>query len=143
MNKKQSKRQRDIKSKLMAAICMLLVSSIMMVSSTYAWFTLSTAPEVTGISTAVGANGNLEMALQPLDGDSSKIVSGTGDSMAVKPVKDANTTWGNLVNLAVTGSDGYGLENISLYPAELKIVDPEAQTKVSQCSRTYSFHCIL
>ena len=130
MNKKQSKRQRDIKSKLMAAICMLLVSSIMMVSSTYAWFTLSTAPEVTGISTAVGANGNLEMALQPLDGDSSKIVSGTGDSMAVKPVKDANTTWGNLVNLAVTGSNGYGLENISLYPAALAFVDAEAADKV-------------
>ena len=55
MNKKMSKRRRDIKSKLMAAICMLLVSSIMMVSTTYAWFTLSTAPEVTGIQTAVGA----------------------------------------------------------------------------------------
>ena len=64
MNTKQRKRQRDIKTKLMAAICMLLVSSIMMVSTTYAWFTLSTAPEVTGITTAVGANGNLEMARQ-------------------------------------------------------------------------------
>ena len=53
MNKKMSKRQKDLKSKLMAAICMLLVSSIMMVSTTYAWFTLSTAPEVTGINTAV------------------------------------------------------------------------------------------
>ena len=63
MNKKMSKRQRDIKSKLMAAVAMLLVSSIMMVSTTYAWFTLSTAPEVTGITTSVGANGNLEIAL--------------------------------------------------------------------------------
>ena len=61
MKTNKSKRQRDIKSKLMAAICMLLVSSIMMVSSTYAWFTLSTAPEVTGITTAVGAIGNLEL----------------------------------------------------------------------------------
>ena len=67
-NKKTySKRQKDMKSKLMAAVCMLLVSSIMMVSSTYAWFTLSTAPEVTGITTQVGANGNLEMALLPSD----------------------------------------------------------------------------
>ena len=68
MNTKQRKRQRDIKTKLMAAICMLLVSSIMMVSTTYAWFTLSTAPEVTGINTAVGANGNLEIALMPKTG---------------------------------------------------------------------------
>ena len=65
ITKSQAKRKQDIKTKLMAAIAMLLVSSIMMVSSTYAWFTLSTAPEVTGIQTAVGANGNLEMALLP------------------------------------------------------------------------------
>ena len=65
MNKKTARRQRDLKSKLLAAVAMLLVSSMMMVTSTYAWFTLSTAPEVTGITTAVGANGNLEMALLP------------------------------------------------------------------------------
>ena len=60
---KTKKRQLNIKNKLIAAIAMLLVSSIMMVSSTYAWFTLSTAPEVQGITTTVGANGNLEIAL--------------------------------------------------------------------------------
>ena len=81
MNKKHEKRGIDIKTKLMAAICMLLVSSIMMVSTTYAWFTLSTAPEVTGINTAVGANGNLEMALQPLDGIAAIEESAVGDSM--------------------------------------------------------------
>ena len=53
----------DIKKKFAAAICMLLIAAIMMISSTYAWFTLSTAPEVTGITTNVGANGNLEIAL--------------------------------------------------------------------------------
>lgn len=121
MNKKMSKRQKDMKSKLMAAICMLLVSSIMMVSTTYAWFTLSTAPEVTGITTAVGANGNLEMALLPTNGlnaeakDDFGIQSKAGDSMAVQPTKDANITWGNLVNLTTN----YGLENITLYPAAL------------------------
>ena len=60
---KKSKRKQDIKSKLLAAIAMLMVATIMMVSSTYAWFTLSTAPEVKGISTTIGSNGNLEMAL--------------------------------------------------------------------------------
>ena len=116
MNKKQYRRRRDIKSKLMAAICMLLVSSIMMVSTTYAWFTLSTAPEVTGINTAVGANGNLEMALLPLDGDLSKITSKVGDSVEDDLVR--NLTWGNLVDL---DNDAYGLEQITLYPAAVKI----------------------
>ena len=121
MNRKMSKRQKDIKSKLMAAICMLLVSSIMMVSSTYAWFTLSTAPEVTGISTAVGANGNLEMALLPLDGDVASIQSGEADSMDVQAKTAANITWGNLVDV----SDDYGLETMKLYPSSLNFQDDE------------------
>ena len=128
MNKKMSKRQRDIKSKLMAAIAMLLVSSIMMVSTTYAWFTLSTAPEVTGITTSVGANGNLEMALLPANaltaeaGEGFGITSGTSDSMGddhANAVK-ANVTWGNLVDLA---DESYGLKQIKLYPAALNTAD--------------------
>ena len=125
MNKKQYRRRRDIKSKLMAAICMLLVSSIMMVSTTYAWFTLSTAPEVTGITTAVGANGNLEMALQPYNGASEAITSGTSDSMATQDVALANVTWGNLVDLS--RSTVYGLDKITMYPAALNL---EADTTV-------------
>ena len=121
MNKKQAKRRRDIKTKLMAAICMLLVSSIMMVSTTYAWFTLSTAPEVTGINTAVGANGNLEMALMPVDGvakgagQNYGITTGTGDS--TKAVNERNITWGNLVD--VSSNEHYGMDQITLYPSQL------------------------
>ena len=117
MNKKMSKRQRDIKTKLMAAICMLLVSSIMMVSTTYAWFTLSTAPEVTGIQTAVGANGNLEMALQPYSGNLNDIKSESGDSL--KLPAERNITWGNLVD--VSDNATYGMNNIVLYPAQLNV----------------------
>ena len=135
MNTKQRKRQRDIKTKLMAAICMLLVSSIMMVSTTYAWFTLSTAPEVTGIQTAVGSNGNLEMALLPENIDltgnlDQQITSGEGDSMdaANKLVQDANVTWGNLVDV----SDAvYGLSKITLNPAALNTTDvPVGDTQI-------------
>lgn len=117
VKKQQSKRQRNIKSKLMAAICMLLVSTIMMVSSTYAWFTLSTAPEVTGINTAVGANGNLEMALMPYTGGTDAIKSGTADSMASQDIEKANITWGNLVDLSKNSV--YGLDKITLYPSAL------------------------
>lgn len=98
-----------IKGKLISAICMLLVAVIMVVSSTYAWFTLSTAPEVTGIQTAIGANGALEMALQDENGD---VHDGTTTSaeMTVR-----NNFWGNLVDL----TSGYGLDNIVLNPAAL------------------------
>ena len=119
VNKTHAKRKRDIKTKLMAAICMLLVSSIMMVSTTYAWFTLSTAPEVTGINTAVGANGNLEMALLPKDGNAESITTGVNDS--TKPTEERNITWGNLVDLS--DSTVYGLDQITLYPAALNLTD--------------------
>lgn len=122
MNTKQRKRQRDIKTKLMAAICMLLVSSIMMVSTTYAWFTLSTAPEVTGITTAVGANGNLEMALLPKDGQLISITSEAGDS--TKDTEAKNVTWGNLVDLSDTTI--YGLDKITLFPAKLNAATEDA-----------------
>lgn len=110
-----------IRRKMSAAISMLLVACIMLVGSTYAWFTLSTAPEVKGITTKVGANGNLEIALldENTYGDMAKIKTDEGDSMdtANKSVKDANITWGNLVDLGTV----YGLNNISLAPSELNI----------------------
>ena len=87
-----------IKGKLISACCMLLVAVIMVVSSTYAWFTLSTAPEVKGISTAIGANGALEIRLNGTTGDD-------------------NATFGNLIDL----SDGYGLDQVVLLPSQLHL----------------------
>lgn len=113
---KTKKRQLNIKNKLIAAIAMLLVSSIMMVSTTYAWFTLSTAPEVQGITTTVGANGNLEIALSPENGDYNLITTGTTD--AIKDWVDRNKTWGNLLDLS---DSGYRLEELTLLPSRLNI----------------------
>ena len=85
MVKKKRKIQMpsSIRKKMMAATSMLLVSAILMVTTSYAWFTLSTAPEVTGITTSVGANGNLEMALLTTEtfANTELITSNTGDSM--------------------------------------------------------------
>ena len=130
-----------IRNKLMAAVSMLLVSTIMMVSTTYAWFTLSTAPEVTGITTSVGANGNLEMALLTSGkigenskveipdtfGDLSKISSAVGDSSSAagKTALTANITWGNLVDLSDTS---YGLDTINLMPARLNVANGKLVT---------------
>lgn len=133
-NQKDKKKKKvlmpfGLRNKLMAAISMLLVSSIMLVSSTYAWFTLSTAPEVKGISTSVGANGNLEMALLNTDSfkDLTKITSAVGDSYktANKTLATANVTWGNLVNLdySENGANHYGLDKIKLMPARLNAAE--------------------
>ena len=130
VNEKQTKRERNIKSKLMAAIAMLLVSSIMMVSTTYAWFTLSTAPEVTGITTSVGANGNLEMALLPTDGQLTSITASVGDSAQVFTVK--NVTWGNLVDV----SDDYGMNEIVLNPSQLTVVTKDGNNNPTQINST-------
>ena len=109
---KAKKKQQTIRQKLIAAIAMLMVSAIMVVSSSYAWFTLSTSPEVTGIETSIGANGNLEMALN----NGGTITSNVGDSLEEAVVK--NLTWGNLVDL----SDGYGLDMVKLMPSRLTFV---------------------
>lgn len=101
-----------------AAVAMLLVVSLtMVVSASFAWYTLSRAPEVTSVSTTVAANGNLEIALAPLDG-SQPAESAVGDSFAVegRKITEANLTWGNLVNLS---DSSYGLSNIVLRPALL------------------------
>lgn len=125
MTQAQSKSYGGVKKKLMGAVCMLLVASIMVVSSTYAWFTLSTAPEITGISTSVGANGNLEMALLTSGATDDtntfenlgKITSAVGDSVAkTEDVTKSNLTWGNLVDLS---DASYGLNDIKLMPARL------------------------
>lgn len=141
MRKTENKRKKvqmpaGIRQKMMAAVSMLLVSSIMMVSSTYAWFTLSTAPEVTGITTSIGANGNLEMMLLTgyLEGekqagsfysseDDLGVLSEVGDSVAAtQDVTKSNVKWGNLVDL----SNNYGLENIVLSPARLNVTENTA-----------------
>ena len=119
---KQNSEYKSIQKKLVAAVAMVLVACIMVVSSSYAWFTLSTAPEVKGITTSVGSNGNLEMALREVL-DVNTIQSLTENSLGFP---NANKYWGNLVDLSDTG---YGLSNISLAPARLHVSTSEVKTE--------------
>ena len=106
------------RKKLTAAIAMLLIAALMVVTATYAWFTLSTSPEVTGITTTVGANGNLEIALGSTDnwGNPTLITSAVGDSNLA--IVQKNLTWGNIVDLSAAD---YHLSDIILNPARLNI----------------------
>jgi len=109
---KEMKLSYGIKGKLISATAMLLVAVIMVVSSTYAWFTLSTAPEVTSISTAVGANGALEIVLNNGDIQTGALPAGVANTA------EENYYWGNLINLRF--NDVYGSDKIVLNPSELK-----------------------
>ncbi len=114
----------SIKKKLITTVAMLLVATFMVASSSYAWFTLSTAPEVTGIKTSVGSNGSLEIALN----EGQTITSAVGDS-------GINTTWGNLIDLKddptnTVLNDYYGLQKIALYPSVIVVTGDTKETAV-------------
>ena len=114
---KEEKKPQNLKRKLMSALAMLLVATTLMTTTSYAWFVLSTAPEVTGIETQVGANGSLEIALLNTETrtDMSLIRSGLGDSIVAGNLA-ANYAWGNLVDLSYVD---YGLGEILLLPTRL------------------------
>lgn len=106
----------NMKEKVVAAALMLVIALSVTVTATYAWITLSTAPEVTSVDTTVASNGSLEIALANGTG-SAPGKSAAGDSTgANNPVTSANITWGNLVNLS---DPSYGLTKITLRPAAL------------------------
>ena len=113
-------RKNFLRQKLMSATALLLVASIMMVSSSYAWFVMSTAPEVSNIQTQVGANGALEVALLNSESwnDLSLLDNGDIDESATEQLGAGNLTWGNLVNLA---DSSYGMSRIVLNPSRLFI----------------------
>lgn len=112
----------SIRNRLVAAISMLLIASIMLVTSTYAWFTLSTAPEVKGIDTSVAGNGSLEVALMNSDGSLASITSGRSGTNGggTVAVTTANNTWGNLITLSDVS---YGLQAIDLKPMSVTPTD--------------------
>ncbi len=110
----------EIRERVIAVALLFAMSMAMMTSATFAWLTISRAPEVTAVNTTVAANGNLEIALAT--GNQMLAVppkeSEIGDSYAAEgqSVKEANVTWGNLVNLS---DESYGLEHLELKPAQL------------------------
>lgn len=123
------KLQKKVAKKMLAAIAMLLVATTMLVGVSYAWVSISSAPEASKISTTVGANGYLEIALRSGRNEitgyvANDITSGRGDSSSVagKSVTESNLTWGNIVDL----NDGYGLEYVTLLPSRLNLTESYA-----------------
>ena len=107
----------ELRERVIGVVLLLAMSVVMMTSASFAWLTISRRPEVSAVSTTLAANGNLEIALAPPDG-SRPPESQVGDSSAAQDqsVVAANLTWGNLINLS---DASYGLENLTLRPAQL------------------------
>lgn len=103
--------KKSVVKKLYAAVCMVLVAALLVSATSYAWLVLSQAPEVSNVTTTIGANGNLEIALGKNIGESA-----IGDSFNKNDVTMANRTWGNLIDLT---DESYGLQAITLRPAIL------------------------
>lgn len=111
---------RQLKQKLMAALSMVIVAGVLLSTVTFAWLVMSIAPEVRGISTNVGANGSLEIALlnSQTKLDLSKIPSGVAGASLANGRAEANYTWGNLLDV---GSADFGLDGIMLMPSRLNV----------------------
>lgn len=83
---------KDLKKKLTAAGAMLVVSAVMLSGVSYAWFTLSTNPEVKGIKATATSNASLEIAYNELS------TAPTADENNTK-LTGKSDTYGNLVTM--------------------------------------------
>jgi len=112
---------KNMKSKLLASVAMLLVSAIMLTSASFAWFTISTAPEVKGITTTVVTNETLEIALNKAAYASAADVD-AASTYGRTSLSGDYYTWGNLVDLGAAGSTAktaYDALDKTLRPAKL------------------------
>lgn len=107
----------EMKEKVVVAVFSLLIAAAVTITATYAWITISRAPEVSGIATTMASNGNLEIALsndmgtEPNEFDVDERISKAND------INSTNLQWGNLINLG--DASFYGISNLALRPATL------------------------
>lgn len=108
------------RKKISVAAALLLICAILLGTASYAWLTISTAPEISGIDTNIGANGSLEIALLSDETytDPTLIRTSIGDSLALENPTVSNRSWGNVIDLS---DSSYGLGQISMLPARLNV----------------------
>lgn len=96
---------------------MLLVATVMLTSASFAWFSISTKPEVTDIKASLSGNGNLEIAL---DGGKEELPPTLTGADA--RTSGTNEAWGNMIDLYKFFNPSKG-GLIKIKPAELSIND--------------------
>ena len=85
---------KHLKTKLMASVAMLMVATVMISSASFAWFTISTQPEVSGVEAGLATNQALEIALVGTGGFDTPAQESTSTDTG------KNVTWGNLVDVS-------------------------------------------
>ena len=86
-------RLSTLRQRLFAVLAMLMVAIVLTVATSFAWLILSIRPEVSGITSNIGSNGSLEIAL--LDGETYKDLSmiknpGVGESLETSSIAANN-----------------------------------------------------
>ena len=121
----------NLRKKLKATLLLAVICLVLMFAASYAWFALSTAPEVSGIETKVGANGSLEIALltEQTYADPVEIRGKIGSSAAEQDALESNKSWGNVIEL---NDERYGLSHITLLPARLNLTEKDGRYWVNQ-----------
>ena len=105
-----------LKEKLAAAVLVFIMSTAMLVTSTFAWLTLSYNPQVQNVHTAIASNGNLEIALATGEMESATAPGASKEGDSKLQALERNITWGNLINL---NDPAYGLKHLVLRPSLL------------------------
>lgn len=108
------------KKMIFVATALLIVCSVLLISASYAWIALSRMPEVSGISTNIGANGSLEIALLSAETyvDPSLIKTRIGESLENSNPSLVNQYWGSILDLS---DPNYGLNDVTLIPSRLQV----------------------
>ena len=117
----------NLRKKIKFTVIPLALCLLLLISASYAWLTLSVAPEVTRVDTNVGANGSLEIALLSDQTylDPLTIRAGIGDSAVNQNAVESNLSWGNVIDLS---DAAYGTGKISLLPSRLNLRSGEDGT---------------
>jgi hypothetical protein len=105
-----------LKEKLVAAVLLVTMTAAMLVTSTFAWLTLSYNPQVQDVHTAIASNGNLEIALASGEMETAAAPGAAAEGDSKLPIVERNITWGNLINL---NDSSYGLKHLVLRPSLL------------------------
>ena len=115
-----NKHKKATTKKMYAAISLLLITVVLISATTYAWIVMSSAPEVTGVDTLIGSNGNLEIALNVNDLTERNLNGLESLPIGLESFYERNPYWGNLIDLS---DRRYGIQEIELKPAMLNMVD--------------------
>lgn len=105
-----------MKERVVAAGFAALLAATIAVSATFAWVTLSRAPEVSAVATTLAANGALEIALSKADGSEPSDADFDESLGLSTDVTITNLQWGNLINIS---DPRYGIDDLELRPAQL------------------------